>query len=492
MKIIKNYKVYAIPFLLCSVVSMGFILAATIKFRMGFPLDDAWIHQTFARNLASYGEWSFNPGSPSAGSTSPLWTLLISIGYFAHIPALVWAYILGISLFVLLAILIVSLASHEGKRSNKYFMYLTIFLAATEWHLVWAAVSGMETILFSLAMIAVFWLLIQKKLQPILIGTVIGLSMWVRPEGLTLLGPGMLVIFVKYYSRKIDVLKVSLRLLLPLILITTPYLFFNYSLSGHIWPNTLIAKQIEYQGFSNINILLRYGKLLFTPLIGSNLLLLPGFINCLHESVRSKNVTKLAFITWTLGFLLIYAVKLPVTYQHGRYLVPIIPIYLSLAIPGMMRLLEKIQLEKTGWVIGRVWIISTILVSIGFTILGARAYASDVAVIESEMVETSKWIDQNTSENSVIAAHDIGALGYFGNRKVVDLAGLINPEVVNIVTNSIALRKYIDDSEINFLMTFPFWYMPPLFEESHSIYISPFTYSIEEGGERMEVYKIDK
>jgi hypothetical protein len=226
-------------------------------------------------------------------------------------------------------------------------------------------------------------------------------------------------------------------------------------------------------------------------MIGSNLLLLPGFIFCIYESVRGKNVTKLAYIMWTLSFLLIYAVKLPVTYQHGRYLIPIIPVYLSLAIPGMMRLLENIQLMKTGWVLGRVWIFSTILVSFGFSILGARAYASDVAVIESEMVETSKWIDQNTSENSVIAAHDIGALGYFGNRKVVDLAGLINPEVVNIVTNSIALRKYIDESEIHFLMTFPFWYMPPLLDESHSIYISPFTYSIEEGGERMEVYKID-
>ncbi len=38
----------------------------------GFPLDDAWIHQVYARNLALHGQWAFVLGQPSAGSTSPL------------------------------------------------------------------------------------------------------------------------------------------------------------------------------------------------------------------------------------------------------------------------------------------------------------------------------------------------------------------------------------------------------------------------------------
>jgi hypothetical protein len=44
----------------------------------GFPLDDGWIHQTYARNLAEYGQWAYLPGTISGGSTSPLWTLLLS------------------------------------------------------------------------------------------------------------------------------------------------------------------------------------------------------------------------------------------------------------------------------------------------------------------------------------------------------------------------------------------------------------------------------
>ena len=35
----------------------------------GFALDDAWIHQTYGRNLGLTGLWAFVPGVPSAAST---------------------------------------------------------------------------------------------------------------------------------------------------------------------------------------------------------------------------------------------------------------------------------------------------------------------------------------------------------------------------------------------------------------------------------------
>src|SRR5207302_940720 len=43
----------------------------------GFPLDDSWIHLQFARNLAEGAGFAYNPGVPVAGSTAPLWTLLL-------------------------------------------------------------------------------------------------------------------------------------------------------------------------------------------------------------------------------------------------------------------------------------------------------------------------------------------------------------------------------------------------------------------------------
>ena len=45
-----------------------------------FPLDDAWIHLHFARNLAEGHGFGYNPDVPVAGSTAPLWTLVLAGG----------------------------------------------------------------------------------------------------------------------------------------------------------------------------------------------------------------------------------------------------------------------------------------------------------------------------------------------------------------------------------------------------------------------------
>ncbi len=61
----------------------------------GFPLDDGWIHQTYARSLAETGRWEYVPGQVSAGSTAPLWTLLLAVGYVLQLPFFPWAFLLG-------------------------------------------------------------------------------------------------------------------------------------------------------------------------------------------------------------------------------------------------------------------------------------------------------------------------------------------------------------------------------------------------------------
>ena len=86
-----------------AIIGAGVILSASLYLGMvswsgeslGFPLDDAWIHQTYARNLAQDGQWSYESGRASTGSTSPLWTLALTLGYTLGIDYRLWAFVLG-------------------------------------------------------------------------------------------------------------------------------------------------------------------------------------------------------------------------------------------------------------------------------------------------------------------------------------------------------------------------------------------------------------
>ncbi len=83
--------------LLIAAVAFGMVALYAAVAGGGFPLDDSWIHQTYARNLAQTGQWAFIPGVPSAASTSPLYTILLAVGYKLGAPFMLWTHSLGVA-----------------------------------------------------------------------------------------------------------------------------------------------------------------------------------------------------------------------------------------------------------------------------------------------------------------------------------------------------------------------------------------------------------
>src|SRR5215208_4403954 len=92
------------------VAILFYLIVSALIFRIGFPLDDSWIHLTYARNLAEHREWAFRLGERSAGSTAPLWTVLLSIGFLINLAPYVWTYLLGWAVLTLLAVYAENLA----------------------------------------------------------------------------------------------------------------------------------------------------------------------------------------------------------------------------------------------------------------------------------------------------------------------------------------------------------------------------------------------
>jgi hypothetical protein len=133
-------------------------------------------------------------------------------------------------------------------------------------------------------------------------------------------------------------------------------------------------------------------------------------------------------------------------------------------------------------------VLATSLVLVTFWVIGARAYAYDVAIIESEMVVAARWVAANTAPNALVAAHDIGALGYFAERDLLDLAGLVSPEVIPFIRDETRLAAFLRDRHADYLVTFPEWY-PKLVQGAHLIYSTAGGFSPRMGGENMAVYQ---
>ena len=191
----------------------SYLLASYLVYRTGYPLDDAWIYQTYARNLSQFGEWSFIPGMASGGSTGPLWVLFIVAGYIIRIDHQIWSYILGsVTLFGIGMVGIQSFGRLQPKL-EKWGIIAGLILVL-EWHLIWASVSGMETLLSALIATFILVFLLKPDIssrQWLFIGFLIGISVWIRPDGITLLGPaGLVALLSSQTSIKQKLIKVLL------------------------------------------------------------------------------------------------------------------------------------------------------------------------------------------------------------------------------------------------------------------------------------------
>ena len=267
----------------------------------GFPLDDAWIHQTYARNLAQYGEWAFIRGITSGGSTAPLWTLLLVPGYLFGDFYYAWTVGLGVISLFLTAIFCMKIAAKQFS-NNVLAILLSGLVVVLEWHLLWAALSGMETIFYVLLLAIVFWELIRDEQKRwVFIGILLGLIVWIRPDGITVIGPCLwMMFFVK--NRKQDSWKNLLKFLAPLVLFLLAYLIFNLLISGSIWPATFYAKQAEYVSMLQIPFLKRVGSLFILPLTGGGILLLPRFFLCDLGRIEEEKIALHCLVPLVVGF----------------------------------------------------------------------------------------------------------------------------------------------------------------------------------------------
>ncbi len=192
--------------------------------------DDAYIYFRYAENIAHCKGWSFNPGEPTYGTTSPLWTLVLAAGEALGVGA--QAVGVGVSLAALAALVIA--AFYLGRTIFESDVSAFAYAAAVSfdpWILRWSG-TIMETSLAAFAVVA-FVLAARKLGRKSSLSVMGGVMYLIRPE------TGLVWAGTMLFPRPREIVKNAAFFALPVL----PWVAFAAAAFGRVLPNTLIKAQ---------------------------------------------------------------------------------------------------------------------------------------------------------------------------------------------------------------------------------------------------------
>ncbi len=465
----------------------------------GFPLDDPWIHLTFAKNLVDYHSFSYFKNEMStAGSTSPIYTLFLAAGFFITSNEMILSYVLGIAFLILSSVFFYKLSSYDFGKEGVYALLVTAVFLADKW-MNFISVSGMETTMFIFILIATAYFYRQKQVIPFAV--FVSLILWSRPDGLAFIGAIVVDIFIQNYFAKTnsdiklfsknDFVKIGIVAAVFFAL----YVIMNYTLSGSLLPNTYNAKLTYYAPEFRSQADFLKGEVWGYFTAGSYAIVMVGFfagtIFALLDLFKKKYNNNFLYVIFIFAFIFIYWYKLPYAHRFGRYMMPVIPFMIIVSSVGFKEFFKavgKFMNNRTVAIYGTV-VMLILITALSFTnyLDNKSEYIKECKYINDRQVMAAKWIKKNTNENDIIATHDVGAIGFYSQRKIVDVAGLVTPELISKISdvNYVAtMNEYLKKSGVTYLAFLREWYrvvnQTPLFTTQD---ISPM--------EIMDVYKYD-
>lgn len=385
--------------------------------------DDEYIYYTYAKNISQGRGYEFNTGERINATTSPLYTLLISsLNYvtgpdnYKKIP-LIGKLVSFLSL-LLLVFISYRIMRVSGFRYAGYFFALLILVNP---YLKNSA--GMETLFALMLLTATVYLYMNRNFN--LMAITGALAVLARFDSILLI----LVILIHYLvTMKSFPKPVTIILFVITIL---PWFIFSYFYFNDIFPSTLWIKTHQQAlGYWGNGYIFIKGFMTSVPGgIYSSSLLLGIFAICLYYLfTRKKELFKKNFIAvfllWFLLYFISYGLVLNPPGYPWYYSAFIIPfgVVVSVAIESFM----EVQSGK-GFLILFIFIFTIGLVLPIKTFIHPGRYKYEV------YSNTARFLNKSSSNSSVLI-DEIGIFGfYYTNGKVIDLLGLINPEIEHYI-----------------------------------------------------------
>jgi hypothetical protein len=465
----------------------------------GFPLDDSWIHLQFARNLAEGAGFAYNPGVPVAGSTAPLWTLLLG-GVFAVAGS---HPLLAKAVGAVAALGAALLAGTLARRwtGDRGAALLAALLTAFSGPMLWGALSGMEVTLA--AVLVTGGLLAHATGRDPAAAALLALAVLARPESALLLP---LVWAAGPITWRRSALFAGAA-----VLLLGPWVAFNLATAGTPLPATASAKvegglvglaagRREALGQALLARPWSFVREWVGWLGGVNAVLpflaLAGVALLWRRGGRRLALPAVALVLHPLGMALLAPYRGP-AFQEGRYSIQLVPLAFAVAVVPVAALAALTTREPDGRGVarlGRLLAAGLALAAVVAVWPAATRYGWAVQNIEAMQVRLGRWVAVNTPVDARLALNDVGAIGYLSRREVIDVMGLVTPAIIPYRRDGEAgVLRFLERACPDYLIVFPAWFptltaMRERFTPVERVRLSHNTVS---GAEEMVVYETE-
>jgi len=408
------------------------------------PLDDAYIHFQYARQLAQGHPWQYNTGDPySTGATSLLYPFLLATGIKIGFAGenLVWfSLVVGIITLAVSAAVVADITGRLLQRTTepettitRWAPHLTALLFILTGAVQWGYFNSMETGLYALWILLTFNAFLARRY--LFASVTVVLAAFTRPEGLFMAGVLWLVVVGQHlhsnrHERRQALLPVTIGLLIG-VLPTT----LNYALTGSLMATGAQAKS----WFQNVPF--RFGDILNSVGIGFRLVLeqmtvgflsntpwflIPTFLFLVAAGwfiLARKRQWPVVALTggWFLLGALAAATLITVIWHVGRYQLPYVAILAPVATCGVVAIIERLPAKKAVAVA-----VTALLLVLGLyqTMLANQLYRQSIYSVMVQQIAMADWIDDHLPADARVSVHDAGVISYLGGRPTYDFIGL--------------------------------------------------------------------
>lgn len=427
-------------------------------------VDDAFITYRHVRNFVSGNGLVYNPGEFVLGTTSPGYALLLSVAAFFTNPEFIPIISLSLNLLATLGLMLcISILAYKFSDKNYMIALFAPVLVFGSPSFLLVIATGMEVVVFVALVSFSLVLIVYRKWLP---GSIIlGLTIWIRPEGAFLIALFSITLFGMTLAKNIkwkSFFSYSIALTLP----GMSYLLMLVSIYNTILPHSILAKSsglYAYERFSQMGSVLLH---IASPLIlflntfyttGNSELANIIFLFILTPLavffivIGSIELIKLDRVLWILPAYLLIAIvfyssrstRLFVWYHSNYHILILLLIALGMGkiIYSVLKMVNRASPTYTAIAI-LLFISLPSMVSVPIlSYLQEPHQAHKVNARAVDYYELLQEISDDIPQDAVVALPETGYLGFhLPDNKIIDLAGLASPEIVDYFPVSLEER----------------------------------------------------